>query len=284
MAKDNKGKKAQPQYYLSRINTQVLNYNVYVMNQTEKLLYTLVLFVIGGAVGLIFYGGLFSVNGVPTFATTISNIVVFVVVGLLANKFFMPILVESLRVKRIKKLRAQFCDFAASLTNSLGSGMNVRDSLLAVYNDLRSQYSDDAFIVIEVQEMINGMNNNFQIEEMLSDFGVRSGIPDIINFGIVFETCYRTGGDIKSIVRRTTEIISEKTIIAGEIETAITSNKTQMSVMNVLPIFIILMMRFMSPQFAQSFSTVLGVIGLTVAAVVFVFAYRMGQKIMDIKG
>lgn len=284
MAKDNKGKKAQPQYYLSRINTQVLNYNVYVMNRSEKMLYTLVLFVVGGIVGLIFYGGLFSKDGVATFATTISNIVVFALVGLLANKFFMPVVVESLRQKRIVKLRMQFCDFASSLTNSLGSGMNMHDSIVAVYNDLRSQYSDDAYIVLEVQELLNGMNNNIQIEEMLVDLGTRSGVPDIVNFGIVFETCYRTGGDIKSVVRRTTEIISEKTIIAGEIETTITSNKMQMTVMNILPIVIVFMMRIMSPQFAASFSSILGVVGLTIAIGVFIAAYNMGQKIMDIKG
>lgn len=279
-----KQKNNQPQYCTSRINTQVLNYNVYVMSKSEKLLYTLALIAIGGCVGLIFYGGLFSVDGVATLATTISNVVVFLLVGLLAKKFFMPVMVESLRQKRIKKLRTQFCDFAASLTNSLGSGMNMHDSLLAVYNDLQSQYSDDAYIVIEVQELLSGMNNNIQIEDMLKDLGKRSGVPDILNFGVVFETCYRTGGDIKSIVRRTTEIISEKNIIASEIETTITSNKTQMTVMNVLPIVIVLVMRVMSPQFASSFSSIIGVIGLTIAAGVFIWAYNMGRKIVDIKG
>lgn len=277
-------KEKEPQYYLSRINTQVLNYNVYVMSASEKMLYTMILLIAGGAAGLIFYGGLFKENGVATFATMISNIVVFVLVGLLAVKFFMPIVNESLRAKRLKNLRFQFCDFATSLTNSLGSGMNMRDALIAVYSDLQTQYADGAHIVQEVQELLNGMNNNIPIEDMLGDFGRRSGLPDIVNFGIVFETCYRTGGDIKSIVRRTTEIISEKAIIAGEIETSITSNKTQMSVMNVLPIFIILMMRLISTEFAASFGTLIGIVALTVAAGIFIASYKMGQKIMDIKG
>lgn len=279
-----KKKELEPQYYLSRINTHVLNYNVYYMKSSEKLLYSLLLMVIGGAVGLIFYGGLFSVEGVATLATMISNVVVFLVVGFLAKVFFLPIINESLRAKRLKALRTQFCDFASSLTNSLGSGMNMRDALQAVYGDLQTQYSDGAYIVQEVQELLNGMNNNIAIEDMLVDFGNRSGLPDIVNFGIVFETCYRTGGDIKSIVRRTTEIISEKAIIAGEIETTITSNKFQMSIMNVLPIIIILMMRVLAPQFAESFSTIIGVVALTVAAGIFIGAYKMGQKIMDIKG
>lgn len=280
MAKKEQG----PQYYLSRINTQVLNYDAYYMKPIEKIIYTLGLFIIGGLVGLIFYGGLFKSNGEGTMLTTISNLVVFGVVGIMAIKYFLPTIQDSLKKKRINKLKKQFCDFASALTNALASGMNMNDSLMAVYNDLQSQYSEEAFIVVEVQEILNGINNNIPIETMLEDFGTRSGVNDITNFANVFATCYRTGGDIKSIVRRTTEIISEKVMISSEIETTLTSNKMQMNVMNVLPIVIILLMRMMSEDFANSFSTIIGVVGLTVSAGLTIAAYKVGQKIMDIKG
>lgn len=280
MAKKNNG----PQYYVSKTNTQVLNYDVYVMKKTEKFLYMLLLFIAGGAVGLIFYGGLFKEDGQATLMTTISNFVVFAIVGLLAIKYFLPTINESLRNKRTEKLKKQFCDFAAALTNALASGMNMTDSLNAVYLDLQSQYSDEAYIVEEVREIINGVNNNIPIETMLEDFGIRSGVPDILNFSTVFATCYRTGGDIKSVVRRTTEIISEKIMISSEIETAITSNKMQMNIMNVLPIVIVLMMRLMSQEFANSFGSIIGVVGLSITVALTIGAYKLGQKIMNIKG
>lgn len=274
----------QQGYIVSRINTQVINYSVYVMSPSDRLMYSALLMIIGGVVGLVFYGGLFKSNGQVTLMTTISNIVVFVVVGLLAIKLFMPIINNSLKNKRLDKLKKQFCDFAAALTNALASGMNMMDSLNAVYLDLQAQYSDDSLIVIEVKEIINGMNNNFSVEEMLSDFADRTGIDDIENFAKVFKTCYRTGGDIKSIVRRTTDIISEKIVISSEIETTITSNKLQMNIMNVIPIVIVLIMRLMSSEFAESFSSLIGVIGLTVCVGLTFASYKLGQKIMDIKG
>lgn len=279
-----KKKSNEPQYYTSKINTQVLNYNVYIMKAGEKLLYSALLFVVGGAVGLIFYGGLFKSDGEATFMTTISNMVVFAVVGLLANKYFLPVITDALKKKRKNKLKKQFCDFASALTNALASGMNMNNALNAAYNDLKAQHSDESFIAKEVQELMGGMNNNIPIETMLSDFGTRSGIGEISNFATVFATCYRTGGDIKSIVRRTTEIISEKIMISSEIETAITSNKMQMNIMNVLPLVIVFMMRMMSKEFADSFSSIIGVIGLTISAALTIGAYKLGQKIMDIKG
>lgn len=277
-------KNTEPQFYISKINTQVMNYRVYVMRPKEKILYSALLFLVGGIIGLIFYGGLFKKDGETTILTLISDIVVFTLIGLFACKNFLPVITESLQKKRTDKLKKQFCDFASALTNALSSGMNMTDSLVAVYSDLKNQFSDDSYIVQEVGEMINGVNNNIPIETMLEDFGVRSGISDITNFATVFSTCYRTGGNIKSIVRRTTEIISEKIMISSEIETAITSNKMQMKIMNVLPIVIVLMMRVLSSDFAKSFSSIVGVIGLTVSAGLTIAAYKLGNKIMDIKG
>lgn len=279
-----KNKNTEPQYYLSPINTNVLNYRVYIMNAKEKLLYFFMLLAIGGVVGLIFYGGLFKKEGEATIATYISNVVVFTLVGLIAVKIFMPTLNESLRKKRISKLRFQFRDFLSSLSNSMSSGMNVNDSLLNACKDLEGQYSSDAYIVIETKELIGNVQNNIELETALKSFGDRSGIEDIMNFAIVFSTCYRTGGNLKEVIRRTANVISEKLAINDEIETKITSNKMQMSIMNVIPIFIVFMMRTMSAEFAESFASIIGVIVTTVAVGFFIAAYKVGQKIMDIKG
>lgn len=274
----------QTQYLTSKINTNVLNYRVYVMKAHERLQYTLLFMLGGGIVGLIFYGGLFMKDGQATLMTTISNIAVFIFAGLIITKSFMPIICEMLKKRRQDILKKQFCDFASALTNALAGGMNMSDSLQAVYSDLRMQYTEDSLIMVELQEIINGMHNNIPVETMFEDFAQRSGVKDIESFAIVFSTCYRTGGDLKSVVRRTTDIISEKMMISSEIETAITSNKMQMNIMNILPIVIVLMMRLMSTQFSESFGSAVGVIGLTITAGLTLASYKMGQKILDIRG
>jgi tight adherence protein B len=130
--------------------------------------------------------------------------------------------------------------------------------------------------------MINGIQNNLSIEVMLKDFGARSEIIDIQNFSEVFAVGYRAGGNLKDIVRKTSDIIGDKIEMSAEIETAIASNKTQFDVMMIVPIVIIILLRTMSSQFAASFSTVAGVFATTVAIGIFVGAYKLGQKIMKI--
>ena len=132
--------------------------------------------------------------------------------------------------------------------------------------------------------MIEGVENNIPIENMMLDFGERSEIEDIKNFGTVFELCYRAGGNMKDIVRRTSSIISEKIEITAEIETKLASNKSQFTLMLMIPVLIMAMLKMMSSDFAASFSTVAGVIAITIAMGMFFAAYKWANKIMDVKG
>ena len=149
---------------------------------------------------------------------------------------------------------------------------------------MEMQFSENAEIVFEVNGIIDGVNNGVPVEKMMADFGTRSGIEDVQNFAIVFETAYRTGGNLKEIVRRTADIIAEKTTIAAEIETKLTSNKMQMNVMLVIPVAIMIMLKVASKEFAASFASIIGVICVTISIGLFIASYVIGQKIMDIKG
>lgn len=226
----------------------------------------------GGAVGLIYFGGLFRSGGRATALTYGSDLAVFLLAELAAVRIFLPAITLRLRDRWRSRLRGQFCDFASALTNALAGGMNISQALQSAQSDLSAQYAPDAYISLELQEILDGVNNNIPVETMLEDFGARSGIADIASFATVFSTCYRTGGNIRAVVRRATEIISEKMMISSEIETALTSNKVQMYAMNLLPVGLILLMRVMSSQFAQSFSTLIGVVGLSISGALTVAA------------
>lgn len=46
-------------------------------------------------------------------------------------------------------------------------------------------------IIIELNEIVNGIQNGKTLEEMMQSFGKRSGNEDIENFGNVTSTDYR---------------------------------------------------------------------------------------------
>ncbi len=284
MFKKNNKEPEQTKFLRTKINTRAINYKAYHFGRGEFLLYFTALFVLGGIVGLIFYCNLFMNAGKPTIATHISNVVIFVLFGLLANKFFLPMRKKSLFEKRKSRFVFQFREMLSSLSTSFSSGENVTGAFNNAYNELLSQFGQDSMIVTELYVIVNGMNNGITIYDLLDDFADRSGEEDITNFVNVFKTCYRTGGDMKAVIKNTYDLIGEKISIQEEIKTKLTSNKMQQNVMSLMPIVIIAFLRFSSSAFSNNFASPTGVVMMTIAVAIFVGSYAYGRKIIDVKG
>ena len=277
-------KELEPQWYTSATNLPAYNYKVYYMKPLEKLLYFLIAFAVGAAVGYLFYGGIGKNEfGQPTTVTKVLNILLPGALGLLAAKIFVPSQVKSIIAKKQLQLNRQFRDMLDALTTSLGAGKNVNDSFQAVYEDMKIQYEDDAFILKELEIINAGVQNNVAIEDVLEDFGRRSDSDDIKSFANVFRISYRKGGNIKDVIRNTHAILTDKMEIREDIETIVTSNKMEQKIMMVMPVALVALIKMMSPEFAANFVTATGIISTTVSVAIFVAAYFVGKAVLDIK-
>ena len=277
-------KEMEPQYYMSATNIPTYNYNVYHMSKVEKILYFVLAFVIGAAVGYLFYGGIGKDEfGRPTMITYILNVLIPGIVGIVAGILFVPIRTDQIIQNKKTKLNTQFRDMLETLSTNLGAGKNVTDSFKSVYDDMKIQYEEDAFILKELEVILSGMNNNIDIEVLLEDFGKRSGNEDIQSFANVFRVCYRKGGNIKQTIRATYQILGDKMEIKEEIETIVTSAKSDQNIMIMMPIALIGIIKVMSPEFAENFVSFSGIVATTIAIILFVAAFFVGRKITDIK-
>ena len=277
-------KPAEPQWYTSATNIPTYNYKVYYMKPIEKLLYFLLAFAAGAAVGYLFYGGLAKDEfGNATATTRLLDITISSITGLVAGFMCLPIRTNQIIKKKQNDLKYQFRELLDALATSLGSGKNVTDSFKAARDDLCVIYEVGSPIIKELDLVLSGIANNVDIEKTLLDFGRRSGISDIESFANVFETCYRKGGNIKEVIKNTQQIINEKMEVEQEIQTIVTGSKTEQSIMMVMPIALVGMIKLMSPEFAANFATPAGIIATTVGVVLFVVAYFVGNAVLKIK-
>lgn len=277
-------KELEPQYYTSATNMPTYNYKVYYLKPLEKVICFLIAFAVGAAVGYLFYGGIGKDEfGEPTTLTWVLNITISGIVGIISGIAFLPIRREQVIAKQRRALNNQFRDMLESLNTSLSAGKNVVDSFHAVYDDMKVQYDEGAYILKELEIILSGMANNVDIEELLADFGTRSGIDDISSFANVFKICYRKGGNIKDTIRSTHEILRDKMEINEDIETIVTANKTEQNIMILMPIALIGVIKMMSPEFATNFTTITGIISTTIAVALFVVAYFVGKAVLNIK-
>lgn len=273
----------EPEFLTGKLDTPMLNYSVYYFSATERILYSLLLFIGGAAVGLAFYGGLFKEGGNPTSATRISNIVVMILAGVVSVKVFYKSVNQHLKEKRARALSDQFRSLLDSINTSLSSGSTMNDAFINAPKSLLNQYGEQAYIIKELNEIIAGLHNGLTLEEMISDFAARSDNEDVQNFANVVENCYRMGGDFKSVVRTTKDIITDKMTVSAEIATKVSSNKLQHTAMCVIPIILVTMLKTMSSMFAENLATPIGVIATTIVVGIITASYFWGKKIINIK-
>lgn len=109
-----------------------------------------------------------------------------IIAGAIAGFFSIKLYRKSLLKKRQRRLLLQFKDLLESINNSYAAGKNTPDAFLGAYNDLQMQYGETSDIVKEVAIINAGIQNNYNIEELLLDLSrvnsanvVLSGASDL---------------------------------------------------------------------------------------------------------
>ena len=241
------------------------DYTVYILNSTEKF-YAIVLgFCAGFGAAYIYF----------------NNKILGMIVGVIAAWKGIDVYRKMLFDRRQKDLRLQFRDMLESLSNSYTVGMTASRAFQAAYQDMVTEHGDKSYIVKEIA-LINSMyeNQGVEINEMLIDFGERSGIDDIKSFASVFDVSTQLAGDIAKVVRETRDMIGDKIEIEMEIQTMVSGKKGELKILAVMPLVMSLLTRSFGTGGAPS---MLEYIIKFVALGVFVFAYWLGTRIVDIK-
>ena len=258
-------KKSDAQNNSESYNSSATDYSVYKMNFFEKILWSVVGFGISAAVMYIFYEQLW----------------VSLIVGIIFAFLFIPIRTKQIIASRKKKLLLQFKEMLEALSTSVGAGKNIQESFRGIRDDIKIQFSEDSDIIKEIDIINIGVLHGSNIEELLKDFAVRSGLPDIYNFANVFEVCYRKGGNIRHIIKNTHLILNDKIEVEMEIRTMVASKKTEQNIMIVMPVIFVVVLKAMGNLI--DLKSAMGLISMTVAIVLFIIAYFVGKKILNIK-
>ena len=265
------------------LKTMMPNYRTYQMSLFEKVTAGLAAFLVGAVCSQVFYGGLFKSDGEPTVMTYVSAVIAVLIVGAAAVRICLPMRGEQLRKKRQHQLSLQFRDMLESLTTSLAAGDTVFQAFEAAREDMCLQYGEESDMARELEQILLAPRSGISLESMLKDLAERSGSEDMESFSNVFSVCYSTGGNMRDVMRRTHDIITDKMAIADEIRTKLSANKLELNVITVAPVFLMLLLRTTNDSFAEKFATPGGVVCITIAIAIFVAAFRMGRKIVEIE-
>ncbi len=262
--KEKKSKKKEKVVENHGITGMGTDYTIYTLEFQQKLLALMVGFLVGFIASYIYF----------------DNKLLSVIVGAVAGYKAISIYRNSLLKKRTKELRLQFRDMLESLSNSYTVGMTASRAFHAAYSDMVVEHGEKAYITQELRLICSSHDNQgIEIKDMLNDFALRSGLDDVKSFAGVFDVSSNLGGDVAKIIRETRDMISDKIEIEMEIQTMVTGQRNQLNVLAVMPIVMSLLTRSFS---TDSGSLLVNVVKLA-ALGLFVFAYWLGTRIVDIK-
>lgn len=249
-------------------DSRLIDYDIYVMTHREKLLYTLLAAVVIFVVGMIFYQR-------PILALLLS----------LFSLKFPKIRTAQIIRKRKQTLNTQFKDMLYALSSSMSAGRSLEMAFQDALRDLEVIYPDpETPIMQETTYILRCISMNMTVEDAISQFAARAHIEDIQNFADVIRICKRSGGNLIEVIRSTSQMITDKIETKNEIETVITAKKFESRIMTCTPIVMVAVLSAASPDYMKPvFTTVVGAVVMTVAIVLFVVSFFIGEKIMEIE-
>lgn len=203
----------------------------------------------------------------------------------------MPILIFFLREKRkelAKKQRqnlsVQFKDLILTVSANQKAGYSSENAFRESYRDMSMLYGEESVICTELRHIMAGLDNNIVLERLLYNLGMRSGLPDVVQFADVFMIAKRSGGNMTDILSKTAEIIEQKTETDKEIQLMVSAKKMEQKIMNVVPFLIIFYVGTTSKGFFDVlYHNSIGIVIMTVCLGFYLVAYLLSKRIVDIE-
>ena len=170
------------------------------------------------------------------------------------------------RDERAKKLMIEFRDAIQAVAAALLAGYSIEHAWKEAEREIMDLYGKEAMITKELIQMNAEIKLNRNVEEILHDLAVRSGVEEI------------------QIIRTTAARISAKIEVEREVDTVIAGKKLEGKIMSVMPFFILAYLNLASREFIDPlYGNLAGVLVMSAALLVFVGAMAINRRISDIR-
>lgn len=186
--------------------------------------------------------------------------------------------------KRLNRLRVQFFDLLEAMSVAMRAGNPMMKALESARNDLELIYAQTSDIIVELDIIIQKFHNAVPLSEAFSDFAARSGLEDIASFASIYATIEGKSSRADEIVRETQQIIADKMAIEMEIDTLMTSAKSEVNIMLFMPLVILGVIGYAGAGFMDAiYTTAVGRLVATGGFIVFIISFILARKFSNIK-
>ncbi len=246
----------------------IADYNHYDLCKKEKLMLIAAMSFFLATIGYLFYRQIFFALLVPLLYKKGEKI---------AAAYFVH--------QRKKRLLLEFRDFLFSLSTSFSTGRHLTEAMKEAAVYLKGIYGKNCLMDGELQWMIKAIEETGESDQkVLLDFSVRTGLEDIVMMAEVYSACRDTGGDMTKAVNKAAGILTEKINLEMDIQTMISQKRFEGRIITVMPIFMIIFLMCMSPDYLMPmYTSTGGRIVMTGALILNVAAYLWMERMTNVE-
>lgn len=191
---------------------------------------------------------------------------------------------KTLREERKRRLAAHFKDFLGALHTALSAGYSVENGVQEARKDMEKLYGEKDELVRELRRMCAQLQLQLPVEALFRELGERSGLEDIRNFAEVLAIAKRTGGPLGKILEDTARVIRERIDTEQEIQAAQAARRYEQQIMSLMPVGMILYLRFSFQGFAeQLYGSLAGAAVMSLCLGIYLAAFCLGRRMVRIR-
>ncbi|SMO80518.1 type II secretion system F family protein [Melghirimyces algeriensis] len=227
--------------------------------------YGAILFMVGFSLVLFLYYGM----GAPLW--------IGLMIGTTLVPFISKMFLESRRNIYVRRVESQLSEVCRLLSSAARAGLSIPQGLELVVKEMAPPVRDELAIV--VRELQLGKD----LEKSLQDLYRRVNSRDVRIFINALIIQQRAGGDLGAVLGEMAGTMEERKIISKTIDASISQSKYTAYFLPVISALMVYMMSQMIDDFFDFFTSMMGLVVLTIFVVMQVVGFLLIKKISDIK-
>lgn len=241
-----------------------MDYHNYTLSLQEYLLYGLLYIIINGIISYLFF----------------MSIIAFIIF-MPGIYFFYKYLRKALKSKRDKTLTFQFKEYINIISSLLSTGYSLENSIIESVKELHSLYPG-SYMEDEAKLMVHKIMLHIPPDLLFKDFAERTDIDPIKTFSEILSIASKSGGNLIDIILSTTSSIRMQIDIRREIDTALSGKKYEFIIMSIMPILIMIYIKFTQPGFFNPvYGNLLGALLMFICLCFYMLAIYLAYKILS---
>ena len=166
---------------------------------------------------------------------------------------------------------------------ALKAGYSVENAFGESYKDMDYRFGKDNVMTRELLLISHQLKNSVSLEQLVDQLAEKTGVGDVKDFARIFRVAKRSGGDMARIMERSISMISRRMEMKEEIRMLVAAKKYEQQIMNLVPMGIIFYIRVSNPGYFDSlYHNLAGVLIMTAALALYLAAYLLSEKILEI--